>query len=198
MVRFVYISIILLVFIIGCGSKSSVILLSNPDGTVGEIDVASEKGSQRLTKANQITRIKNPKAVPSTPEILSDDEIQRKFKEVLSIQPLAPHKFILYFEFNSNNLTPESINLLSEIIKTINTRKSSDIFISGHSDRVGDKEYNIKLSLARAQKVSGMLVSMGINPEYFDVSSHGEGNPIIKTADNVAEPKNRRVEVTVR
>ena len=43
-----------------------------------------------------------------------------------------------------------------------------------------------------------LLVQAGLNPVALDVRSHGEGELLVPTADNVFEPKNRRVEVTVR
>ena len=42
------------------------------------------------------------------------------------------------------------------------------------------------------------LTIMGVEGTFMDVSSHGEANPIVKTADNVSNAKNRRVEVVVR
>ena len=46
--------------------------------------------------------------------------------------------------------------------------------------------------------IKELLVSRGIDAGFLDVDSHGESNPVVPTGDNVAEPKNRRVEVTVR
>ena len=198
MIRLALVNILLVIFLVGCGTKSTVVLRPNPYGAVGEIEVTSETGSQRLTEPNQVTQVKTPKAEPTAPKTLSETEIQESFSEVLAIQPMTPAKFILYFEFDSNELTAESQSMLPEIFATIHERQSVEISVSGHSDRMGAKDYNIQLSLKRAKIVGKKLVSMGVNPDYIDVSSHGEGNPIIKTADNVSEPKNRRVEVVVR
>ena len=68
----------------------------------------------------------------------------------------------------------------------------------GHSDTQGDKAYNLDLSLRRAMAVKQQLVERGVDETFMDVSSHGEENPLIKTADNVANAQNRRVEVIVR
>ena len=73
-----------------------------------------------------------------------------------------------------------------------------EIVVSGHTDRVGDKVYNIKLSLQRADNIKNKLVKLGADAAMIEVTSHGEGNPLIKTADNVSESKNRRVEVTIK
>jgi outer membrane protein OmpA-like peptidoglycan-associated protein len=54
------------------------------------------------------------------------------------------------------------------------------------------------LALKRAESTRERLVEAGLELKRVEVSSHGENNPVIPTADNVAEPKNRRVEVTIR
>ncbi|MFW6242332.1 MAG: OmpA family protein, partial [Thermodesulfobacteriota bacterium] len=68
----------------------------------------------------------------------------------------------------------------------------------GHSDRQGSEEMNWKLSLERARTVNRILVERGVPETLIETTSHGEGNPRIPTADEVSEPRNRRVEVTVR
>ena len=57
---------------------------------------------------------------------------------------------------------------------------------------------SVEQILLRAEKVAKALVSIGIPEEAISVSSHGEGNPLVPTEDEVPEPKNRRVEVFVR
>ena len=106
--------------------------------------------------------------------------------------------FILYFIQGSDELTDDSKAMLPKIFQTIKSRESTDIVISGHTDTVGEKEYNYTLSLERAKAIFKILVVHGAVPAHITATSHGEGNPLIKTADEVAEPKNRRVEVTVR
>jgi outer membrane protein OmpA-like peptidoglycan-associated protein len=54
------------------------------------------------------------------------------------------------------------------------------------------------LGLKRAASIKNILVSDGVDPSGIEVVSHGEDNPSIETEDNVAEPRNRRVEITVR
>ena len=116
----------------------------------------------------------------------------------MAAQPLPPATFILYFLQDSNELTDESTAVLPQIIQTIQKRGSTDIVISGHTDTVGKKEYNYKLALERAKVLYDILVANGAVPANITVTSHGEGNPLIKTADEVAEPRNRRVEVVIK
>jgi outer membrane protein OmpA-like peptidoglycan-associated protein len=87
---------------------------------------------------------------------------------------------------------------MQEIITEIEKRASTDIEVIGHTDRSGDEEFNMALSRRRAESVRDRIVAAGIVPAAIRIAFHGEGNPLIQTADNVYEPLNRRVEVIVR
>ena len=182
----------------GCGTKSTLVLLSDPEGNVGQVVMVTDGGQQILTEADQSVQARGRNAPPSEVKKLSADEIKSTFSEALAAQPLMPTKFILYFLENSSKLTSKSKNALPQIIQTIHERNSTDIVISGHTDTVGTTDYNSKLSLDRAKVVYEILVASGVVPANITVTSHGKGNPLIKTGDNVAEPRNRRVEVVIR
>jgi outer membrane protein OmpA-like peptidoglycan-associated protein len=76
--------------------------------------------------------------------------------------------------------------------------KTTEVYVVGHTDRVGTEEYNMKLSSRRANFIRDQLVSKGVNSSILFVSFHGEAMPAVKTQDEVAEPLNRRVEVMIR
>ena len=129
---------------------------------------------------------------------MDKDEIASIFVHSLAIQPTAPIHFLLYFEKGTTTLDASSQGLLPEIIETVIARNSVYIGVVGHADTAGDRDLNLKLSTRRAEAVSRLLIERGIKPESLETSSHGEENPLIRTGDNVAEPRNRRVEVVVR
>ena len=182
----------------GCATRSTVVLLPDPNGNVGQLVVATEGGQQILSEANQSVQTAGRKAPPGDVKTLSDEEIRSIFSEALAAQPTLPVKFILYFLQDSNELTGESRTIIPKILLTIQERGSTDIVIVGHTDTVGAKEYNYKLSLDRAKEMRDILVANGAVSADITITSHGEGNPLVKTADNVAEPRNRRVEVVVK
>jgi outer membrane protein OmpA-like peptidoglycan-associated protein len=188
----------LVLVLAGCGARSMVVLIPDPDGNVGQLVVANEGGQQVLNKTNQSVQVSDRKTAPSKVTTLSAEEIRFTFYDALAAQPLPPVTFILYFLQDSNELTDESKAVLPQIFQTIQKRGSTDIVISGHTDTVGAKEYNYKLGLERAQATSKILVENGAVPANITVTSHGKGNPLIKTADEVAEPRNRRVEVVIK
>jgi outer membrane protein OmpA-like peptidoglycan-associated protein len=191
-------SLSLILVLAGCGVRSMVVLIPDPDGNVGQLVVANEGGQKVLNEKNQSVQITDRKTAPGKVTTLSDEEIRAAFSDALAAQPLPPAKFILYFLPDSNELTDESKAVLPQIFQTIQKRGSTDIVISGHTDTVGSNEYNYKLALDRAQVTSEILVANGAVPVNITVTSHGEGNPLIKTADEVAEPGNRRVEVVIK
>ncbi len=185
--------------IVSCAPKRNLfVLLPDPDGKVGKIEVSNKGGSQLLTEPRQMTQVKDASTAPSPPVSMKEEEVLKLFFEALSAQPEPPLKFLLFFVTGTTNLSEESQRQLQEILKAAAARQPVDISVVGHTDRVGSREANYKLGLERAGALKAILVSKGVAPETIEVSSHGEDNPIIKTQDGVAEPRNRRVEVTVR
>ena len=73
-----------------------------------------------------------------------------------------------------------------------------DTSVVGHTDTAGSKEYNYRLSRRRAEAIARLLVAGGVAPDLLEITSHGKDNPVVPTGDNVSEPRNRRVEVTIR
>jgi outer membrane protein OmpA-like peptidoglycan-associated protein len=176
----------------------TVVLLGNSDGSVGAVEVDNKQGRQMLTRVGEATQLSAADPAPSPTFVLDAKEIQEQFLESLEAHPTPPTKFILYFEQNSSELTGESRARLPAIINEISNRTIVDISIIGHTDRVSTAEYNRALSLKRTRRVINSLVSQGVDAGLIHTSSHGENNPLIPTADNVAEPRNRRVEVIVQ
>ena len=73
-----------------------------------------------------------------------------------------------------------------------------EVVVIGHTDTLGDARANVALGLKRAKSVQGVLVDAGISPALIEVASHGEADQLVKTRDDRAEPRNRRVEISVR
>ena len=183
----------------GCGAKENFIVLSPAnDGSVGALKVATNKGSEVLSEDGKAIFIGDRNSSPSAPSPINQADTQLVFQDALRVHPLMPESFILYFQFNSNELTNESKKLISNILVAIKKRESRDISVIGHTDRTGSDDYNRKLSLERARLVYNILSSENINTEDMTILYYGEGNPLIPTADNIPEPRNRRVEVMVR
>lgn len=191
--------IFLAAWLCGCAGPDSVIVLMPDDaGKVGALEVKNAQGSRRLDQPGEALVIRDDRSLPEAPTPIRREEVERTFADALDVRPEAPARFIVYFDFNSNELTPEGRQTMDGVIEAIAARGSQDIVVTGHTDRAGDKDYNVRLSLQRAELVKEMIIARGVAVENIRVTSHGENNPLIPTADDVAEPRNRRVEVIVR
>jgi outer membrane protein OmpA-like peptidoglycan-associated protein len=183
----------------GCASKgTTVILLEDLDGTTGQVRVANAAGEQRLDTARQSTRVADASTGPTEAAVVAEDEVEKNFGPVLAAMPDPPRRFILYFEPGTTTLTPESLSMPPSIQAAIRERNSRDVRVNGHTDRVGTRDFNMRLSRERAGQIRDFLVGEGTDPSIIRVYPHGEGNPLVPTPDEVPEPKNRRVEVLVR
>jgi outer membrane protein OmpA-like peptidoglycan-associated protein len=181
--------------------RDLIILLPDPDGKTGVVRVSTPGGSQVLDRPGYATEVAGAGAPPTAPKPMDESEIKGIFGSALPVQTDLTSRFVsftLYFDRDTIRLTPESKDLVTKVAKTIKTRRSNEVFVVGHTDRVGTQEYNLELSLRRASYVRDMLVSGGIQASTLVVSFHGEAMPLVNTEDEVAEPLNRRVEVIVR
>ena len=181
----------------GCGARTLVALVPDPDGKTGRVIVGNSAGSVTLDTPYQASYSRDTAQPPDTPVNLGKDAVETIFAEALSIQPKKPQHFLLYFD-RDTTLTAVSLKLMPDIITAIHERNSDDISVVGHADTVGSREYNTTLSYSRAVAVKDLLVKMGVDSNIIRTTSHGKENPLIPTGDNVNEPRNRRVEVVVR
>jgi len=188
--------------VVGCATLAPpaavVVLLQEPDGSIGRIDVHTGQGTQTLSAAGQATMVATAGAPASVPVSLPAQEIADTFGPALVALPSPPVRFTLYFLSDSVELTPQSTRLIPQIVAVIRDRRSLDTSVVGHTDTVASKAYNDPLSRRRAEAVGTLLEAGGVAPGILEITSYGKDNPAVPTGDNVAESLNRRVEVTVR
>jgi len=184
----------------GCAAreKSVFVLLPEEGDTSAAVKVTNQRGSQVLSVPYQALEIAGPNEPPRAPVTLDQTTVERLFGEALSAMPPAPVRFVLYFESDSTDLTTESRSLLPEILAAIARRQPAAVGVVGHADTAGPADRNYRLSLQRAETVAGLLTSLGVVSASLDIDSHGEADLLVPTADDVPEPRNRRVEVTVQ
>ncbi len=173
-----------------------VILIPDADGNVGEIIVSNQAGTQILDQPYMSVESKGNSRLDA-PEQLDRDSVINNFKEVLASIPHPASRYILYFKTGTTELTDESRQMLDKISADVNSRQNYDVFIDGHTDTMGATERNYNLALERAQEVNLLFSEQLSKPEKVRVTSHGDGNLLINTADEVDEPRNRRVEILI-
>jgi OOP family OmpA-OmpF porin len=103
------------------------------------------------------------------------------------------------FDFDKADLKPEGkeqIKAYREEAKAELSR-ADKITVTGHTDNVGTEDYNMKLSLRRAETVRDYLIGLGVDPAKLEVKGEGMANPIADNATAEGRAKNRRVEVDI-
>jgi outer membrane protein OmpA-like peptidoglycan-associated protein len=175
-----------------------VVLLPDPsDGKVGRVTVSNTFGTVELAGARESTSVLANR--PLTPvAVMSDADVGRIFGDAIAALPPEPQHFILYFRFESDELTDASRALIAEILPAVKARPFPDVAVVGHTDTTGSAAANYELGLKRATAIRRRLTDAGISSDVIDVTSNGESEPLIKTPDQVLERRNRRVEITVR
>ncbi|MEM7060779.1 MAG: OmpA family protein [Pseudomonadota bacterium] len=109
----------------------------------------------------------------------------------------GPANFIVYFGFNRTNLTDRARATLDEVVAEVNKIGTTALSLVGHADTVGSASYNQGLSERRARRVANALVDRGIPAGNMTLAGRGEQDLARETGNNVREPLNRRVEITL-
>jgi peptidoglycan-associated lipoprotein len=178
--------------------ETLVVLLPDSDTrTTGRASLFNPAGSADLA-APRDSSIATPGRRPGAVTTMSEQEVQRVFGAALAALPLAPVHFTLYFRFESNELTDESRALVPEILNIVKQRAVPEMLVVGHTDTMGALRANVELGMTRATTVRDLLVRAGLDASTVEVTSHGESNLLIHTPDETPEPRNRRVEISVR
>jgi outer membrane protein OmpA-like peptidoglycan-associated protein len=176
--------------------REHIVLIPGADGRTGAVVIRGAGGETLLDRPYTGADVSASGTV--TPRESDAAKVRQRFGAALDAQPPRPVSFVVYFTTNSDELTPESRRTFDEIRAELAKRPVPDIVVIGHTDRVGTLEYNDKLSLVRASAVRAALVAAGIPAERVQEAGRGERETLVPTADEVAEPRNRRVEINVR
>jgi len=165
-------------------------------GHVGSIVVQREGEKHVIDTAYGASRVRSDGGTETTR--LTEAQVREAFGSTLAALPGKPATFLLYFLEGKDELTPDSQRVIQQIFAEIGRRPAPEIAVIGHTDRVGSVQFNDALSLRRAQKIRDDLVKLGVVAEQIQVAGRGEREPLVATEDEVAEPQNRRVEISVR
>ncbi|WP_156374411.1 OmpA family protein [Pseudorhodoferax sp. Leaf274] len=174
--------------------RAYVALLENADGSTGRVVYRGPSGTAELRQPREAVALDGP----ATPFTLSPAQLQRDAGAAMAAQPRPPRVFVLYFDAGNAQMTASSQALLADILADVKSRATADMSIIGHTDTVGGAEQNAALALRRAEQVGQMLKEAIAAAQQVEITSHGETNLLVPTPDETPEPRNRRVEVTVR
>jgi outer membrane protein OmpA-like peptidoglycan-associated protein len=179
------------------GSASALFaVIPAADGHVGSIVVRGEGEPRVVDKAYAAQRVLPDGTLRA--EQLTQAQVRRDFGPTLEALPARPASFTLYFLEGRDELTAPSRAELDKVIAELRRRTLPDVMVIGHTDTVGGLSYNDRLSLARAERLRQLLISLGIPAERIQAAGRGERELLVPTEENVSEPRNRRVEISVR
>jgi OmpA-OmpF porin, OOP family len=100
--------------------------------------------------------------------------------------------FIVFFDFDKSNLTPEAQQVVGQAVRTAQMTGMVRVVVTGHTDTVGSRAYNQSLSERRAQSVKDEMVREGLAANNIMTVGRNFSDPLVMTGPGVREPQNRR------
>lgn len=175
-----------------------VVLLPQADGKPSAVVVRAKDGEEVLSQPYQ--RATAPVGARGAPVVDQADpaKVQAENKPLFDMRPPPPQRYTVYFELGGTTLTPASQQIMNEALATALARSGSDIVVTGHTDTKGNGEQNDQLSRRRAQEVTQLFVERQFPARRIEAVGRGERELAVPTADEVDEPRNRRVTIEVR
>jgi outer membrane protein OmpA-like peptidoglycan-associated protein len=103
----------------------------------------------------------------------------------------------LMFGFNSASIKSELQPSIKRFSRALNKFEKTAVLIAGHTDNVGEDEYNDRLSGQRADTAKSALATYDVNPLRISTWGMGKKHPIASNETEEGRAKNRRVEFVV-
>ncbi|MGF1551212.1 MAG: OmpA family protein [Paracoccaceae bacterium] len=133
--------------------------------------------------------------------VFDENAVAETLAASLAAEPLPQRSYLIYFETGGSTfeeITAASRDAFADALADVRATEAARVTVFGHSDRVGPAALNVRLSRERAAALRDALVAAGVPEAAIAVESFGESFPLVPTDDEVAEPRNRRVEIAVR
>ena len=135
---------------------------------------------------------------PATPPVATTPPPARS--PILTTPPVVGRKVELknvLFETGKSTLLPDSYATLDDLAQWMKENPAVEIRLEGHTDKLGDSQKNLELSLDRVVAVKRYLTGKGIAPERIQTKGYGDTRPITRGTSEAERQKNRRVEFVI-
>ena len=106
--------------------------------------------------------------------------------------------FMVFFDWDRSNLSQQALATIGQAANAFKQKGAARLVATGHTDTSGPADYNMALSLRRANAVKDALVQNGVPANVISVVGRGEQGLLVPTPDGVREPQNRRVEIVLQ
>jgi general secretion pathway protein A len=167
----------------------------SPDTSQGANQTYSNSESEKQATAAVSPNIKNEGLeLSTTGKGNSSDRLTNTGRE----WPFSTYKKIIYFKYDSNTLSPESLEILDEIAEFAVHNPENEFIIKGFTDSIGAYSYNLTISKFRANSVKSYLIAKGVDPGNLATFGLGSQNPIFSNRTAGGRKLNRRVEIELK
>jgi len=102
----------------------------------------------------------------------------------------------ILFDFNSAAVRPDAAANLNSLAGSLNKYPDSNLMIAGHTDGVGNDDYNQDLSVRRAESASRYLYAEGVS-RHIATAGLGEREPVASNETDAGRQQNRRIEIAI-
>ena len=175
-----------------------VVLLPQADGKPSAVVVSTEDGEETLSQPFERATAKlGAHGAPSVDKA-DPERVKQQNKTLFDMMPPPAQRFTVYFEAGGAVLTAASQVTMNEALAAALARSGGEIVVTGHTDTVGTQVRNDSLSLTRALEIRQLFVSRDFPPGRIEAVGRGERELAVRTAEEVDEPRNRRVTIEVR
>lgn len=160
----------------------------------------TELQKDSLGKANETDSLTLNRSNQKSPSVVHSDTVKASGAAgEIHHEPLTIEKATLKFgfEFNSISITGETSQYLDGLAKALVDNPHLKIHLTGHTDNVGSAEFNLKLSVKRAQVMKDYLVRKGVPADNIFVAGKGLQEPLNDSSTSEKRSQNRRVELDI-
>lgn len=112
-----------------------------------------------------------------------------------TLEPITQTSFTIFFDWDSAALTPESNQVLDNVVMAADHTGSVSLILGGYADLAGAQGYNLGLSEQRANAAIGGLIARGIAPEEIVIRSFGGDSLDVSAPEPVPEAQQRLIEI---
>ncbi|MBO7431972.1 MAG: OmpA family protein [Elusimicrobia bacterium] len=168
---------LLAVCVTSCGSK-----YARPDRCVCEM----------TDPAPVVAPVPEPEPVKEIKQAIQEAVKEEKKEFTIDFEKLSKQSL---FEFNSDKIAEDNYAGLDVVAEFLKETPNVSVKIEGHTDNIGTKEYNQKLSERRAKSVANYLINKGVDSSKITTEGFGFSKPIASNKTAEGRAKNRRTEM---
>jgi outer membrane protein OmpA-like peptidoglycan-associated protein len=164
---------------------------SAPNPTPEDLRAIGDVATVQHTDTYAYEQAAPPPAPPAPPPV-AEERPAPPPPAMMAMNIPEQRQFTVFFDFGRSTLTPEARDIVGRAVDMAKNEGPVRIMVTGHTDTVGSKAFNQRLSERRAMSVKREMVRLGLNSNEIMTIGKGENDLLVPTGNNVREPQNRR------